>query len=187
MKAVNAAHAWLADANLNGAFMKDASLKAANLARANLRWAKMSGADLEQASLKDAVLFEADMEGANLKGTQFNKARFLGNAILKDAVLSNNSVLPSGEPVTRGWAMMHDARFAKEEPAAPLEFVPPVVAAPVIIPENMPAGGVQAIPAQPVPDVREVEEWNAMRQNNPEAKIEMTEENLVTQNSVASI
>ncbi|WP_057521342.1 pentapeptide repeat-containing protein [Salmonella enterica] len=58
--------AYLRDADLCGADLRDADLRGANLRGANLRDADLCGANLRDADLRDADLCGADLRGANL-------------------------------------------------------------------------------------------------------------------------
>jgi len=79
--------AYLADANLAGAYLADAYLADANLAGAYLADANLAGANLADANLADANLAGANLAGANLARANLADA-YLAGAYLADANLA---------------------------------------------------------------------------------------------------
>ncbi|EPF2701516.1 pentapeptide repeat-containing protein [Salmonella enterica subsp. enterica serovar Altona] len=76
----------LRDADLCGAYLRDADLRDADLFGAYLRGADLRGADLRDADLRGANLRGAYLRGANLRGADLRGADLCG-AYLRDADL----------------------------------------------------------------------------------------------------
>ncbi|WP_449257740.1 pentapeptide repeat-containing protein [Chlorobium limicola] len=173
----------LVKANLKNSFMKGASLRKANLQGANLRWAILENADLSQANLSGTVLFETSLQNANLKGSNFKGATFLDKADLNGALVSNNTIIPSGEKASGSWASLRNARFVREPESAPPVYAvrpePDFLTAPA--PQNpeqtvKPASQNRAKQQELL--VADVESWNDMRQQNPEMPVVLKAEKL---------
>ena len=77
--------------NLQGSYLKGATLSLARLKRANLRRAQLQKADLRYAQLQRARLYKAQLQKANLSKAELQKAMLwkaqLQRAILKEAQL----------------------------------------------------------------------------------------------------
>lgn len=85
-------HAYLKEANLDGASLKEADLWGADLERASLggailTGANMAGANLEGAELERADLTRADLRGAVLEGSDLERAT-LAKADLRGTILN---------------------------------------------------------------------------------------------------
>ena len=93
---------YLAEMNLEGANLSGADLSFTNLSRANLRESDLRGANLQRVMLFEGDLSGADLTGANLQdsrllrvnyaGTKFQKSTQLGNANLRDALMTDSDL-----------------------------------------------------------------------------------------------
>jgi len=184
LKETDLDEASLVKANLKNSFMKGASLRKANLQGANLRWAILENADLSQANLSGTVLFETSLQNANLKGSNFKGATFLDKADLNGALVSNNTITPSGEKASGSWASLRNARFLREPESAPPVY-DAVRPEPSFLKEPAHQNPVQTEKnatqnkekKQELP-VGDVESWNDMRQQNPEMPVILKAEKL---------
>ncbi|NTW10653.1 MAG: pentapeptide repeat-containing protein, partial [Chlorobiaceae bacterium] len=197
MKECDLSGAYLVKANLKGSFMKNALLKGANLHGANLRWVKFDSADLGMANLSNTVLFEASLEGADLRGANLKGAIFIDQANLNGALISNNTILPSGEKATSSWSLLHNARFFREEEIVAANYDQP----PAVDVDSAEQVELQTLDKQgrknrnkgeksdtgervsKITDskqqaliIEDVESWNKMRTTNPEVPVSMKEE-----------
>uniref|UniRef100_Q3APU6 Pentapeptide repeat family protein n=1 Tax=Chlorobium chlorochromatii (strain CaD3) TaxID=340177 RepID=Q3APU6_CHLCH len=112
----------LAHVSLSSAFLQAANLRGANLQAANLRWSVLDGADLRDAVLVGAHLFEASLVKADARGANFKSATSLEQADLSGALVSNNTIVPSGERAHGQWALRHHATFV-QEPERPIASI----------------------------------------------------------------
>jgi uncharacterized protein YjbI with pentapeptide repeats len=103
--------AYLGEADLTGANLREANLSEAYLSGANLTGANLSraylrGADLSGANLSRAYLGEADLTGANLREADLSRAN-LSEAYLRGADLSGATWISSFS-VPVGWKIEND-------------------------------------------------------------------------------
>ena len=118
------------------------------------------------------------MKGANLKG-----ALFIDQANLSGAILSNNTILPSGEKASLSWSARHNAKFINEAETSPLTNYTPTpleliendnsaVTHPAMIKPNQPTEPIN----QEELITENVEAWNNMRSKNPTVEVTLKEE-----------
>ena len=113
----------LGEADLSGAYLREADLGEADLSGANLRWADLSGANLGEADLRWADLREADLSGANLGEADIPLLPNIDAAILEAVEKDGNKLDMSEWHVCRtthcraGWAihLCGDAGYALEK------------------------------------------------------------------------
>ncbi|MCH7915277.1 MAG: pentapeptide repeat-containing protein, partial [Deltaproteobacteria bacterium] len=84
--------AYLINANLQGANLREANLRGVNLHEANLQGAYMIKADLQEANLVGANLQEATPYGANFQGAVLRDANLQGTKLLTTRGLTARQV-----------------------------------------------------------------------------------------------
>ncbi|MGB8246883.1 MAG: pentapeptide repeat-containing protein, partial [Chlorobium sp.] len=112
MKGAKLQGAKLQKANFDRTFLREADLSNADLTGANLYGAMLAGANLRGADLSGTSLFDADLEGADLSGAILKGANMM-DTNLKNAIITPETILPSGKNATADWAIPKGAIFRK--------------------------------------------------------------------------
>ena len=149
-----------------------------------MRWAILENANFSMADMANTILFEANLENTNLKGTNLKGALFIEQANLSGAMLSNNTILPSGEKASLSWCARHNAKFTNEAERSITYDTPPAVE--LVENENPPRPSPAGSTMLPQTERKkqesliagDVESWNKMRTLNPEVSVTLKEEKL---------
>jgi uncharacterized protein YjbI with pentapeptide repeats len=145
----------------------------------------LENANFSNSNMANTILFEANLENAILKGTNLEGAIFIEQANLDGAVLSNNTILPSGEKATLSWSARHNAKFINEPEVHRITYDthPPVELVEKVNNTVLPSIRTSAIPQtasrkQEALISEDVASWNQMRSNNPAGSVTLKEEKL---------